>query len=626
MKVSCLVSLALLAAFTFGYYQWLGQTFEGKELWIGSFVAGLIALFGLGAIYSSFLAWRDASVLSDAIVDMPRRDGKRTAAAGTLEPLGQPLIAPLSGKECVLYEYDIAREVTTTKKGGGTQTSRAVDFAGIGKTECVVRSTSSRLRLIGFPDLDSIAEEHFEKDEDRDRAWQYVKFAPLEDASGFSVLHGARDMFRALTGSEDALRKDWRMIAVRNCPWLVPPPKTMTEPVSLAELSAAIQNEGRSPARVGDESIAMEQQQDLADDEFDAEDFSDDDFLEDEDDEEEEDEIRAYLFSLRNYRPTLSEKRLEPGKEVVVIGRYDEVRQGLVGGTSQTLKIYADDLTTVAGRLSRAKWSYLFGGLITLLLVNGVVWGTQQVYRQSDTAQRKWREQLDQAIRDNDLSAIEALQRRTGDLKTLLNSGGQPVLFAAGDPAMARLLIERGADVNATDEDGTTPLMQAVRKANPALVQVLIDAKADLDARNTNYHTTALMDAEGQCEECAELLRKAGAGDDRITAQNGEPMDESHPAFATVRDYLAAVFAADPARLRELSTPQLGEHFSGVDFPLWQESRPTAPRLVSGFVAGDKATLTVIGPNPGGADRTWVYQLHRSGQKWLVSRERWVTQ
>ncbi|HUE73400.1 MAG TPA: ankyrin repeat domain-containing protein, partial [Pirellulaceae bacterium] len=191
-------------------------------------------------------------------------------------------------------------------------------------------------------------------------------------------------------------------------------------------------------------------------------------------------------------------------------------------------------------------------------------------------------------------------------------------------PAMAKLLIERGADVNAADEDGTTPLMQAVRSKNPALVKLLIEAKADLGARNTNYHTTALMDAEGTCEECAELLRKAGAKDDTATAENSEPVTEEHEAFATVRDYLTAVFAADVAKLRELSSPELREHFAGVDFPTWQESRPTMPRLVSGFVKGDQATLTIIGPNPAGHDRTWVYQLRESGGKWLVARERWA--
>jgi ankyrin repeat protein len=192
------------------------------------------------------------------------------------------------------------------------------------------------------------------------------------------------------------------------------------------------------------------------------------------------------------------------------------------------------------------------------------------------------------------------------------------------DPAIARHLIERGADVNATDADGTTPLMQAVRSQNPELVKVLIEAQANLDARNTNYHTTALMDAEGRCEECAALLRQAGAQDDRVAEADGEPIDESHEAFAVCCEYLSAVFAADPARLRELATPELGEHFAGVDFPTWQESRPTQPRLVGGFVRGDHATLTIVGPNPRGADRTWIYQLQRRGDSWLVSRERWA--
>jgi hypothetical protein len=166
--------------------------------------------------------------------------------------------------------------------------------------------------------------------------------------------------------------------------------------------------------------------------------------------------------------------------------------------------------------------------------------------------------------------------------------------------------------------------MQAVRNANPGMVKVLIEAKANLDARNTNYHTTALMDAEGRCEQCAELLRRAGAKDERVTGENGQSIDESHEAFSAVRDYLAAVFAADPAKLRQLSTPELGEHFGGVDFPIWQESRPTMPRLASGFVRDDEATLTVVGPNPAGFDRTWVYQLRRSGGKWRVARERWA--
>ena len=611
MKVGCVVSLVIFAAFVYGYYVWLGQTFEPgtKEVWIGAFVAGLVATGGIGALWNSYYAWRDGAVLSDALVDLPRRDGRRTAVAGTLEPLGQPLVAPLSGKPCVLYEFDIYREETRTKKGGGTETSKAVDFCGIGKAECIIRSTSTKLRLIGFPDLDPLPERHLIDPDDEQRARQYVQFTAWEDTSGLGIFRGARDMFGALVGNEDPLKKDWRMIAVKDCPWLAATPSG----------PATLEHEPRSPGEASGAQVPMDMEQDLPDDEFDGD--IDDDGVDAE--EANDDAGRAYEDG-SSYSPHLTEKRIEPGKQVVVIGHYDEVQQGLVSSGAHLIKIYLDDVQSVARKLASAKWSYLFGGLLTLVIVNAAVWGAQQIYRQSDTAKEKWRGELERAIRDGDWAAIDVLQERGANVKELLNAGRQPILFTVRDEAMARKLIALGADVNATDENGTTPLMQAVRSKNPELVKVLIAAKADLDARNSNYHTTALMDAEGTSEECADLLRNAGAQDERVTAANGERIDESHGAFATVREYLAAVFAADPARLRELSTPQLGEHFAGVDFPTWQESRPTMPRLVSGFVRGDQATLTVTGLAPIGADRTWVYQLRRMGDQWLVSRERWA--
>ena len=621
MKLGCVIGLLLYAAFVYGYYLWLGQTFEGKELWIASFIVGLIATLGVGALGNSYYAWRDGAVLSDALIDMPRRDGKRTAVAGTLEPLGQMLTAPLSGKPCVLYEYDVFRQVTRTKNDGGTETSKSVDFAGVGKTECIIRSTSSKLRLIGFPDLEPLDEDQLVEKADVLRARQYVQFTAWEDVSGLGVLRGVRDMFSALTGNEESFRKDWRMISVRDCAWLKAEPAANPA----AGPDATAETNPRIPGEVSSESAAEEEAWDDEDEDIEEEQRLDEAGADADHDEDDDDGGPPTWRDGSGYHPQLSEKRLEPGQQVVAIGHYDEVRQGLVGGGAHLIKIYLDDLQTVARKLAATKWSYLVGGILTLAIVNVGVWGAQQIYRRSDATERKWREQLEKAIRDDDVQTIDRLQKRGADLKALLRSGNQPPLLTVRDPAMARLLIERGADVNATDGSGTTALMQAVRNKNPEMVKLLIQAKANLDAKNTNYHTTALMDAEGRCEECAELLRKAGAKDDRATAENGEPIDESHETFGVCRDYLAAVFAADPAKLRELSTPELGEHFDGVDFPTWQESRPTKPRLASGFVRGDDATLTIVGPNPAGFDRTWVYQLRRSAGKWLVSRERWVT-
>ncbi|HUE73595.1 MAG TPA: ankyrin repeat domain-containing protein, partial [Pirellulaceae bacterium] len=460
MKLGCTVSLLLFGAFVYGYYVWLGQTFDSssREVWIASFVAGLIATGGIGALMNSYYAWRDGSVLSDALVDMPRRDGRRTAAAGTLEPLGEPLVAPLSGKACVLYEYDIYRNVTRSKKGGGTETNKSVDFAGLGKAECIIRSTSSKLRLIGFPDLEPVADEHFSDQADVERARQYVQFTAWDDASGLGILQGAHGMWSALTGSEESLRKDWRMIGVKECPWLGPAPQqpaAESYPDAAVETSSALDAEDHEPEPLD-------------------EDFDDEEELDDDDD------VESTWQDGSGYHPLLAEKRIEPGQQVVAIGRYDEVRQGLVSGGTQTIKIYLDDVQSVARKLASAKWSYLFGGILTLVLVNAGVGGAQQIYRRSDTAQRKWRGELEQAIRQGDAAAIQKLEQRGADLKALFAAGRQPVLMSVRDPAMAKLLIERGADVNAADEDGTTPLMQAVRSKNPALVKLLIEAKADL--------------------------------------------------------------------------------------------------------------------------------------------------
>jgi hypothetical protein len=308
----------------------------------------------------------------------------------------------------------------------------------------------------------------------------------------------------------------------------------------------------------------------------------------------------------------------------VVIGRYDEVRQGLVSGGSQTIKIYLEDLQSVSRKLASAKWGYLFGGIITLVIVNLGVWGAQAGYRNSDDAQRHWRESLEKAIRNGDVPTIEKMIKRGVNLNAVGSPRGKPVLFDVQDPAIARLLIERGANVNAVDDDGTTPLMQAVSNHQPEMVKLLIESKADLNARSAKYGTTALMQAEGSNEECAELLRKAGAKDDRITAETGQPIDESHEAFGVCREYLAAVFAADTKKLKELSTAELAPHLDGIDFPTWQESRPTNPRLTSGYVRGDDATVTIIGPNPAGFDRNWRYQLRSVSGQWRVARERWM--
>src|SRR5690606_36679187 len=53
----------------------------------------------------------------------------------------------------------------------------------------------------------------------------------------------------------------------------------------------------------------------------------------------------------------------------------------------------------------------------------------------------------------------------------------------------AQILIDRGADIHATDVDGNTPLHTAASRTEPEVVSMLIEAGADPNARNKRGQT-----------------------------------------------------------------------------------------------------------------------------------------
>ena len=80
-----------------------------------------------------------------------------------------------------------------------------------------------------------------------------------------------------------------------------------------------------------------------------------------------------------------------------------------------------------------------------------------------------------------------------------------------GNTEVVKYLIVRGADVNASDSNGETPLMLAARWDNTEIAQLLIGAGANVNASNV-YGETALMIAkERGLTEIVQLLREHGA-------------------------------------------------------------------------------------------------------------------
>jgi hypothetical protein len=98
--------------------------------------------------------------------------------------------------------------------------------------------------------------------------------------------------------------------------------------------------------------------------------------------------------------------------------------------------------------------------------------------------------------------------------------GGQTVLFRAvqvGSPTVvkgllrygAHVLLDKGAMVNARDNEGTTPLMWAATYAGPKAIQLLLDKGADIHMKDNKGNTALKMTDD---RRKLKLLQKAANG------------------------------------------------------------------------------------------------------------------
>ena len=91
--------------------------------------------------------------------------------------------------------------------------------------------------------------------------------------------------------------------------------------------------------------------------------------------------------------------------------------------------------------------------------------------------------------------------------------GGTPLqsAVAGGQRAVAKLLLARGAKVNAPLPEGSVPLHLAVTVGDVEVVQLLLANGADVNVRNQAGRTPLAVAEERDEPEMAALLRKQGA-------------------------------------------------------------------------------------------------------------------
>lgn len=81
-----------------------------------------------------------------------------------------------------------------------------------------------------------------------------------------------------------------------------------------------------------------------------------------------------------------------------------------------------------------------------------------------------------------------------------------------GNTDMVRsLLSSPGADVNATDERGSTPLLEAARYGHEDISRLLIAAGANLKAKDKDGKTALMLAVQNNHDDVVRVLKEAGA-------------------------------------------------------------------------------------------------------------------
>lgn len=125
--------------------------------------------------------------------------------------------------------------------------------------------------------------------------------------------------------------------------------------------------------------------------------------------------------------------------------------------------------------------------VVSVLLLVGVfaIWGVGTLVDRSTPEERASRE-LFRAVGEGALEPLYASLTAGADLEARDEAGHTPLILAAqrADIGAVRALLGAGADVNAQDGSGATALLHAVQTEDPQVALTLLQAAADPTVRN----------------------------------------------------------------------------------------------------------------------------------------------
>jgi cytohesin len=153
---------------------------------------------------------------------------------------------------------------------------------------------------------------------------------------------------------------------------------------------------------------------------------------------------------------------------------------------------------------------------------------------------------LFEAVKQVDLQGVKDFLAKGADVNAKDDSGWTPLIHAAnrGHNEVAALLIAKGADVNAQNEGGVTTLSFAVSEGHKEIAELLIAKGVDVNTKDDSGWTPLYYAAIGGHKEVVELLI---AKDANVNAKCDGGMNPLHKAAAEGHKEIAELLIAKGA-------------------------------------------------------------------------------
>ena len=199
------------------------------------------------------------------------------------------------------------------------------------------------------------------------------------------------------------------------------------------------------------------------------------------------------------------------------------------------------------------------------------------------------------------LEAVSALVKGGANLESRDGGRRTPLhrVLGSSNPhvsEIARFLIDSGADVHTTDDEGETPLMTAVREGCTDVVRKLLEKGAQTDVRDKNFNQTLIhLAAIRGYGDMAELLLSRG-----LEAGARDTYGMTPAAYALIHGN-ATVAALLEKALDRPSTLKLGEFGTSIDAGKAGKGRAIVWKLkTQGWTVKTENHLFVIDQEEGG--------------------------